>query len=63
MILPFLTQKLRTLYAWQVISICCKRSVYEQAKLVECFQFYYFLLKCKKITKKKKKKKNIYAFF
>ena len=42
MILPFLTQNV--MHAWQVVSICCKSSAYEQAKLVKCFQFYYFLL-------------------
>ena len=43
--------------AWHVISICCKSSAYEQAKLVKCFQFYHFLCKCEK------KHISIYAFF
>ena len=46
MILPFLTQNIT--YAWQVVSICCKSSAYEQAKLVKCFHSYYFLLKHEK---------------
>ena len=37
-----------------VKSFCCKSSAYEQAKLVKCFQFNYFLLKREKKKKKKK---------
>ena len=56
MILPFLTQKVT--HVWQGISICCKSSAYEQAKLVKCFQFYYVLLK-----REKKNQISIYVFF
>ena len=45
MILPFLTQKVT--HTWQVISICCKSSAYEQAKIV--FNFIIFSSNMKKI--------------
>ena len=54
--LPFLTKKVT--HAWQVVSVCCRSSAYEEAKLVKCFQFYFFLLK-----REKNKQISIYAFF
>ena len=54
MILPFLSQKFT--HDWQVNSICCKSSLYEQAKEFNDFRFYYFPFKPEKNTNK------IYAF-
>ena len=42
-ILPFLSQKFT--HDWQVNSICCKSSLYEQAKEFNDFRFYYFPFK------------------
>ena len=42
---------------WQVNSVCCKSSPYDQAKEFNDFQFHYSPFKPKKSQKKKKKKK------
>ena len=61
MILQFVSPKFA--HDWQVNSICCKSSPYEQAKEFNDFQFYYVPFKPEKKKKKKKKKQiKIYAF-
>ena len=54
MILPFLSQTFT--HDWQVNSICCKSSPYEQVKECNDFQFCYFPFKPEKTQI------NIYAF-
>ena len=60
MILPFLSQKFT--HDWQVSSIYCKSSPYEQAKQFNDFQFYYFPFKPEKKQKKTHTQIRIYAF-
>ena len=55
-ILPFLSQKFTL--DWQVNSICCNSSPYDQAKEFNDFQFYYFPFK----PEKKNTNKNLCVF-